>query len=818
MDSKGVAISSMDKQQRIQRVIDEWRRRRSAGGEASESDLFSSHPDLMPELEYALRSSDLNETLVAIAPDRRAGRFASSSQRPSIAGYEILDELKKGGQGTVFRARQLGTGRDVALKVLLGGVLAGAHARARLQREVQVLSQIRHRNVVTVHDSGESQGVMYYAMEYIAGEDLGDYFKRPIHSRRELLRIFAEICDGLQAAHVKGIIHRDVKPSNVRVDHEGRPLVVDFGLARDLSDSDGPQLTEDGQFVGSIKWAAPEHFTGQTDTRSDVYAVGVMMYEAFTGTEPYKLSGQFRDRHHNERIIRETAPPSPRRVRPDIDPDLDTIIACCLAKDPAERFYQNAGELARDLRNYAAGLPIAAKAQSWSYLAAKLARRHWARAAGIAGLAALIIVYAVSMTLMYQSSNRARLNAERVAGVLRHTIHGIDPERASGGEWTPLHQALFESLVEADKQLDALTDFPGVEADVRGTIGRALVTLDKAADARRHLTRAAALDHDLLGPLDPTTLETRHFYAWSLKQDNDPAAAEREYLDVLDKKRNVLGTRSLSVAATLNNLGQLYREQRAFDKAEPLLREAFTLRRELGAPREDLATSEANLGSLLRERAGETARQASAASDAPARAQYIEQAALLFRQARPLLASALEARQALFGDKDFRTVVSMNMLGLLDRELGLLLRTAENEQAALASLAQSLSLLQRAHDLRLGVLPITHRHITVSKVNLGLVLNDLGRYAEAEPFLREALSRFLDEDNPVGIQRACEQLVLAQRRQENAAAATLTIQQTRDRLAERLEALGPERNDLRQRLERLIGQVAALDPPAGDHP
>ncbi|HMQ15631.1 MAG TPA: serine/threonine-protein kinase, partial [Phycisphaerae bacterium] len=357
MDSKGVAISSMDKQQRIQRVIDEWRRRRSAGGEASESDLFSSHPDLMPELEYALRSSDLNETLVAIAPDRRAGRFASSSQRPSIAGYEILDELKKGGQGTVFRARQLGTGRDVALKVLLGGVLAGAHARARLQREVQVLSQIRHRNVVTVHDSGESQGVMYYAMEYIAGEDLGDYFKRPIHSRRELLRIFAEICDGLQAAHVKGIIHRDVKPSNVRVDHEGRPLVVDFGLARDLSDSDGPQLTEDGQFVGSIKWAAPEHFTGQTDTRSDVYAVGVMMFEAFTGTEPYKLSGQFRDRHHNERIIRETAPPSPRRVRPDIDPDLETIITCCLAKDPAERFYQNAGELARDLRSYAAGLP-----------------------------------------------------------------------------------------------------------------------------------------------------------------------------------------------------------------------------------------------------------------------------------------------------------------------------------------------------------------------------------------------------------------------------------------------------------------------------
>lgn len=809
MQNRSSAISAMDKQQRIQRVLDDWRRRRSSGADSSEAALFSSYPELMPDLEHALRSSDLNETVVAAPAPQLHGRFLASTPQQNIEGYNIVEELKKGGQGTVYKAVQAGTGREVALKVLLGGALAGGSARARLQREIQILGAIRHRNVVTVHGSGEHNGVLYYAMEYIAGEDLGDYLKRPNLSRRELVRLFAEVCDGLHAAHVKGIIHRDVKPSNVRVDHEGRPLVVDFGLARDISDADASRLTQDRMFVGSIKWAAPEHFTGETDTRSDVYSLGVMMYEAFTGHEPYKLSAQYRDYATNEKIIRETEPPAPRRARPDLDSELETIIMSCLAKSPAERFYQNAGELARDLRNYAAGRPITAKGQSWSYLLSKLARRHWLRAATITGVAVLLVAYAVSMTLMYQQTNRQRENAERVADVLRHTIQGIDPERASGGQWTPLHQAMFESLIDADRQLDALVDFPEVEADVRSTIGRALVTLDKAAEARRHLTRASQLETDRLGPLDPTTLETRHFHAWALKQDNETNAAEAEYLDVLDKKRRVLGEKNLSVAATMSNLGQLYRERKEFDKAEPLLRQAFQQRREFNARPEDLATSEALLGSLLRERAGELTRQAREMPESD-RGPLLEQAARLFSEARPLLAAALAAREALHGSSDFRTVVSMNMLGLLEREAGLLARQRGDAAAADANLTAAETLLRSAHDLRLTVLPITHRHITVSKVNHGLVLNDLGRHAEAEPVLREALDRFIVEEVPAGIERACEQLVAAQRSQGKQDVALETISGAVEAIRSRIAALPAERHESREALERVIARVEAL--------
>lgn len=812
MNSKGAGLSQMDKLQRIQRVLDEWRRRRSVGDEVSVSDLINSNRDLMPELGYALRSSDPNETVAATLPldDSSRPRQRDAQPAPEIDGYEILGELKRGGQGTVFRAIQLATGREVALKVLLGGMLAGGAARMRLRREVELLGQIRHPHVVTVFDSGESHGVLYYAMDYIPGQDLSDYLKLPGLQRSELLRLFTEICDGLHAAHVKGIIHRDVKPSNVRVDTNGKACVVDFGLARELSSSAVDRLTEQGQFLGSIKWAAPEHFTGDTDTRSDVYSLGVMLYETFTGREPYKLSGSVRDRAKDEQTVRETEPPAPRRVKPGLDPELEAIILSCLIKEPERRYYQNAGDLARDLRSYSAGLPIAAKGQSWSYLAWKLVRRNWLRASAFASAAVLLVAYAVSMTLMFQAVTRERENAQRVATVFQSTIESLEPERAAGAEWTPLHQSLLDGLLAADEQLAALVDFPEVEAEVRGTIGRALVTLDKPQEARRHLARAVELNSALRGNKAPETLEDRHYLAWAVKEDGAPDEAEQLYAAVLADRRATLGDEHLAVAATLNNLGQLYREKRDFAQAEPLLREALQIRTRLRARGEFLAASEANLGSLLRERGGALTREAGQGGGAPADPAGREAARALLDESATRLEQALQMRQALFGERDFRTVVSMNMLGLLKRERAALRRGDEDAAGALSDLEASLAILQRAHDLRLAVLPLSHRHISVSKINLGIALNELERYGEAEPYLRDALQRFVREEDPIGIERSAQQLHHSLVGQERPAEADAALQAALRDLQSRIDALPPERHEQRAALERTASQIETL--------
>ena len=389
--SSNAPVPVQQRLQQIERLVDEFRTRMRRGESIDAEQLVSSHPDLMPELADALNitASRAHRTMTHSWELGAAGRATLDPGRLEAPGYRLGRPIgRPGGQGAVFTAVQLATGREVALKVLRAGMYSEA-GRLRFRREVELLGQIRHPNVVTVFDSGASEdGSLFYAMDYILGDDLDDYLRRTQPPRERVLRLFLDICEGLHAAHVKGIIPRDVKPSNVRVATDGRPVVVDFGLAKELSEKPDERITDDGQFVGTPRWASPEHFTDQTDTRSDVYALGVMLYEALTGQMPYKLTG---NRSKDEHTIRNVEPPAPRRQSPLIDRELDAIVTGCLAKSPAERFYQNAGELARDLRNYLEGRPVSAKGQTFGYLAWKLARRHWLRVVAGGGAAAAVV-------------------------------------------------------------------------------------------------------------------------------------------------------------------------------------------------------------------------------------------------------------------------------------------------------------------------------------------------------------------------------------------------------------------------------------------
>ncbi len=343
----------------------------------------------------------IDEDLIAAAFCEARGLGGLSSAPPAAAGtpivatipgYHIRREIHRGGQGVVFEATSDRTERRVAIKVLRDGPLATDSERARFDREVRILGQLRHPNIVTVHDRGTAGGQQYFVMDYVDGHSLDVWLQGRRWSARQVVELFVLICGAVQSAHVRGIQHRDLKPGNIRVSAEGDPHVLDFGLARDVAPT-ADTVTEAGQFVGSLPWASPEQVLGdrdRCDLRTDVYSLGIMLYQALCGTFPYEVVGNVADVVER---IRHTVPVRPRRLRGDLDLDLETIVLVSLQKDPARR-YQTAGELAAELRRYLAGEAIVARRDSFWYLLRKGAQRH--RLAFAMGFALIVSVNRVA--------------------------------------------------------------------------------------------------------------------------------------------------------------------------------------------------------------------------------------------------------------------------------------------------------------------------------------------------------------------------------------------------------------------------------------
>ncbi len=205
----------------------------------------------------------------------------------SFTGYQIIREVHRGGQGIVYQAFQKSTRRKVAIKVMKEGPFASSSDRARFDREVQVLGQLKHPNIVAIHDTGVAAGCHYFVMDYISGQPLDVHMAGGEHSIAGTLELFAKICEAVNAAHLRGVIHRDLKPGNIRIDDAGEPHVLDFGLAKvaimgsvGVSPAESVAMTVTGQFVGSLPWASPEQAEGapgKIDLRTDVYSLGVVL-------------------------------------------------------------------------------------------------------------------------------------------------------------------------------------------------------------------------------------------------------------------------------------------------------------------------------------------------------------------------------------------------------------------------------------------------------------------------------------------------------------------------------------------------------------
>ncbi|MCK6455472.1 MAG: ABC transporter substrate-binding protein [Phycisphaerae bacterium] len=355
--------------------------RDAAGGARRVDDSFIRRA--REQVEEAEAAAGANTEWDQFARGRaRAGASDLPFDLPADAfpGYRLIREIHRGGQGVVFQAVQIETNRKVAIKVIGEGPFAGDDAKERFKREIELIAALDHPNIVKVVGSGVSRGFYFYAMDYIRGKR----FDESVHGSnvpvKQMLATFTKVCDAVDYAHRRGIVHRDLKPSNILVDHRGEPHVLDFGMAKSaggrLSGQDGPILISlSGQVLGTLPYMSPEQASGDSehvDSRTDIYSLGVILYQLLTGAFPYNVVGNMREVLDN---ILKAAPRRPSAVRRKLDNDLETIVLKALSKEP-ERRYQSASEFGKDLAHFLAGEPIEAKRDRGWYLFRKRVSHH----------------------------------------------------------------------------------------------------------------------------------------------------------------------------------------------------------------------------------------------------------------------------------------------------------------------------------------------------------------------------------------------------------------------------------------------------------
>ena len=357
-----------------------------------------------------------------------------SSGVPQIDGYDILGKLSGvGGQGAVWRAKELAaTGREVALKFPRAGPFSSERDLARFEREVELTSRLEHPNIARVYGSGQHHGVPYYTMELIGGMHLDEYAAEHKLTVRETLALMRSVCRAVHYAHQRGIIHRDLKPSNVMVDRDGQPHVMDFGLA--IEEERGISVTEE-RGAGTVLYMSPEQAGGRTKqltTQSDVYSLGVMLYELLTGKHPHFPARELLQAlpaHEVRRHIETDEPIRPRRVCGQIDRELEALLLKALAKAPEAR-YASAGELAADIDNYLEGEPLAARKPTTAYFLRKRMRKYRLQLT-LAASALAICIGGVAFYIYSIKAEQGRAHRARVREMQQRQLAELQALRAN---------------------------------------------------------------------------------------------------------------------------------------------------------------------------------------------------------------------------------------------------------------------------------------------------------------------------------------------------------------------------------------------------
>lgn len=700
-----------------------------------------------------------------------------------IGPYTLVQQIGEGGFGSVFLAEQhQPVTRRVALKIIKLG-MDTRQVVARFEQERQALAIMDHPNIARVIDAGATQtGRPYFVMELVDGSPIVDYCDAATLSIAERLDLFVQVCAAVQHAHGKGIIHRDLKPSNVLVgtaDGRPHPKVIDFGIAKATSQklTDKTVVTEQKQVIGTLQYMSPEQAEGSLDidTRTDVYALGVLLYELLTGSTPFdEKTLQGAGYFELQRLVREVEPPRPstrlsesrdtlahiaahrgadaKRLGALLRGDLDWIVMKALEKD-RERRYETADGLAMDVRRHLAGEAVLAAPPSTAYRLRKFVRRNRVMASAGAAVTAALVLGVVAFAWQARVAADERDRADRARGEEAVQRQLATSERKVADEQRDRAQAAEREATQRAEELALVAEF---QASMLEQVDPARAGLGLTEDVLARLDAALSKAET---PADERARQLEAFRSqWSRVNATDAALALidssiiRPAIKALDQK---LGIQPAVEASLRNTLGQRYLSWGLNDLAQQLFEQALATRRELlGDEHPQTLDALNNLSTALQNqgRASEALPLLEEVVEARRRVEGDGQASTLTSmsnlggvlidlgrsaEALPLYREALEKRQRTLGPDNTHTLTSISNLATLLWELG------EREEA--------MTLYREALDKRRRVLGDEHPHTLSSLSSLGAALRDEGKFSESLVLLRDALEkrrRVLGEVHP----------------------------------------------------------------------
>lgn len=805
-----------ERHQRISEIYAAARKLSRPDAQAYLADVCATDHELRRDVERLLAAGGSGPRFLETdAIGAEVGRIASAMFEASdesivpdrIGHFRILEKLAQGGMGVVYVAEQDRPRRRVALKVIRPG-MASRQMLRRFELEANVLGQLQHPGIAQIHEAGVaslqtadggSSRQPFFAMELVQGKPIDDFAEAKSLTPAGRLELMARVCDAVQHAHQRGVIHRDLKPSNILVvDHAppassaidalapsryqriadsiGQPKILDFGVAR-ATDADLQTMTLEtnaGQLVGTIPYMSPEQVEGNSDaldTRSDVYALGVILFELLAGKLPYDLSGCTIP--EAARRIREEEPTSLAALKPAFRGDIATIVAKALEKDK-ERRYGSAADLAADLRRFLHDEPIIARPASATYQARKFVKRHKAVAAGMTTTFIAMAVGLVVSTSLYLRAENARgiaqtqkdkaereaANAQRARAAEQVQSEIAQREAAKANA---INDYILEGILTSSNPWDspdrdirvvdvlddaaagaheAFAEDPAQEAAVYHTLGDTYMGLGLPAKAAEQLERAVEIRRDI-HPDDHLDLaDSLLQYAVALDKLSRLEEAESHARESLAMLRRLYDAERPEIADGANILGQILESRSQFDEAEALIEEGLDIRRRHYDDDDVMvARSISQLGSLHHARGDYVAaerllreclemclridpehpRIPGCLNDVAAALKAQEK----FADAEDMFRRALALSTRHFGAEHFKTLIVQRSLADTLRRLG---KTDEAE----AILRDTLEISER-------VLGEAHEDTLVNMNTLALLLHTQGNLDDAEPMYRRTI-------------------------------------------------------------------------------
>ncbi len=689
----------------------------------------------------------------------------------TIGAYTLVSRIGHGGTGTVWLAsRSDGRFQGQAALKLLNAALMGGGGEERFKREGTILARLTHPHIARLIDAGvSSTGQPYLVLEHIDGRHIDRFCDEERLSVEARIRLFLDVQAAVAHAHANLIVHRDLKPSNVLVTPAGQVKLLDFSIAKLIEDDGQPAATLVMNEAGSAmtpRYAAPEQVTGGAiTTATDVYALGVLLYELLTGQhpaggapkspvefakavteiEPVRLSAAVQSAASpSAASVASNRATTPDRLRRLLRGDLETILSKALKKNPSER-YPSVAAFADDLRRCIEYQPIAARPDTVSYRTRKFARRHWRGLAAVT-TAALVFVGVIGFytARLAAERDRARLQAEKaskLSQVLTGLLTGADPYRTPDAQ-EPTVQNLLD--LSAGRIAKELGDQPEVQAEMFTVIGRTYARMGLHAKALPLLEQALAIGRRAFGSDHVRVAQSLNDLGVLQRDLGNPAAAQPLLVESLAMRRQLLGNEDKDVAVTLVELARVLKDRGRWAESEAPTREALAIRKKIfGDEHRETATSKNELGLFLLDR-GDLAgaeplfRENVATSQRVLGADHPNVAAAKGSLARLLIAKGdAPAAEALIREA---LVVYQQVFGEAHAEYAIALNNLGNAVEAQGRLAEAQSLFEEAVRIARPQLGEQHLRVAGMMLNLARVQIARGSGAETEPVLRQVLS------------------------------------------------------------------------------